>query len=88
MFAYPECRKMSVSVLRKMDNCAVNAINAAKAFASTPETPAQLRGFGLEHALDLKRLMTKYKDEYSGFAEDGYDYHGYAPFSKALPLIN
>jgi len=72
MFANPACRKESVSVLRKMDNCAVSAIKAANDFTATPEIPAQLgvdaRGFGLERALgQLKRLMAKYKDEYESF---------------------
>ena len=92
MFANPDCRKEGVTVLRKMDNCAVVAINAANEFTATPEAPAQPGaggGFGLERALgQLKRLMTKYKDEYSGFSEDGYDHRGHEPFSKALPLIN
>lgn len=92
LFANPACRKESVSVLRKMDSCAVSAIKAANDFTAT-EDPAQpdagTTGFGLERALgQLKRLMTKYKDEYGGFAQNGHDYRGYGPFSKALLLID
>ena len=35
MFTNPKCRKESVAVLRKMDNCAVAVINAANEFAAT-----------------------------------------------------
>ena len=90
VFANPDCRKESVAVLRKMDNCAVAVINAANEFTTTPPNiPAQAGGFGLERGLgQLKRLMGKYKEEYSGFSQDDYDYRGHEPFSKALPLIN
>ena len=103
LLANPACRKESVSVLRKMDNCAVSAINAANEFtaasAPTNEIPAPVQlgagmgSFGLELALvQLKRLMTKYKEEYGGFSENAYfygrlEYYGHEPFSKALPLI-
>ena len=102
-FVNRDCRKESVSILRKMDNCAVSAINAANEFTTAPtnETPAPVQlgagmgSFGLELAIEqLKRLMTKYKDEYGGFSENYYDFHGqfvhygHEPFSKALPLIN
>lgn len=93
MFANPACRKESVSVLRKMDSCAISAIKAANDFTAVTETPAQngagTRGFSLERALgQLKRLMQKYNDEYEGFAQNGHDYRGYNPFSKALLLID
>mmetsp|Transcript_11927 Transcript_11927/g.19545 ORF Transcript_11927/g.19545 Transcript_11927/m.19545 type:complete len:582 (+) Transcript_11927:102-1847(+) len=103
MLANPACRKESVSVLRKMDNCAVSAINAANEFTTAPaptnETGAGAGagagGFGLERALrQLKRLLAKYRDEYGGFSENAYDFHGrlvyygHEPFSTALPLIN
>ena len=90
VFANPDCRKESVAVLHKMDNCAVAVINAANEFTTTPPNiPAQAGGFGLERGLgQLKRLMGKYKEEYSGFSQDDYDYRGHEPFSKALPLIN
>ena len=90
VFANPDCRKESVAVLRKMDNCAVAVINAANEFTtSPPDIPAQAGGFGIERGLgQLKRLMGKYKEEYSGFSQDDYDYRGHEPFSKALPLIN
>ena len=78
-----------------MDNCAVSVINAANEFTTAPEDPAQIRddtgGLGLDRALaQLKRLMTKYEEEYSGFSKDypSYGSRGYMAFSKALPLIN
>ena len=84
------CRKETVTILRKMDNCAVSVISAAN---ELPEAlTAQLGAdttIGIDRQLSqLKRLMTKYEDEYSGFSEDGYDYRGYMAFSKALPLID
>jgi len=88
MFANPDCRKETVTILRKMDNCAVSVISAAN---ELPEAPAQVGTdtIGIDRQLaQLKRLMTKYEDEYSGFSEDGYDYRGYMAFSKALPLID
>ena len=78
--------------LRKMDNCAVSVISAANELSDTApeEAPTQEADtIGIDRQLaQLKRLMTKYEDEYSGFSEDGYDYRGYMAFSKALPLID
>lgn len=93
LFANPDCRKEIVTILRKMDNCAVSVINAANEFTTASEASAQIRddtgGLGLDRALaQLKRLMTKYEEEYSGFSKDGYGSRGYMAFSKALPLIN
>ena len=78
--------KEAVSVLRKMDNCAVAVVNAASEYSTTPESPAQL---GTERSLEqLKRLMGKYKKKYSWLSEDGHDYRGHVPFKKSFPLIN
>ena len=86
MFANPKCRKEGVAVLKKMDSCAVLVINAANEYTTESETTTG--GFGLDWGLgQLKRLMNKYKDEYSGFSENGHDYRGYEPFCKALPLL-
>jgi hypothetical protein len=92
MFANPDCRKETVTILRKMDNCAVSVISAANELSDTApeEAPTQEADtIGIDRQLaQLKRLMTKYEDEYSGFSEDGYGYRGYMAFSKALPLID
>ena len=97
MFANPDCRKETVTILRKMDNCAVSVISAANELSDTApeEAPTQKADtIGIDRQLaQLKRLMTKYEDGYSGFSEDGYDYsgrkyRGYMAFSKALPLID
>ena len=89
MFANPDCRKETVTILRKMDNCAVSVISAANELPEAPTAQLGTDTIGIDRQLaQLKRLMTKYEDEYSGFSEDGYDYRGYMAFSKALPLID
>jgi len=97
MFANPDCRKETVTILRKMDNCAVSVISAANELSDTAPEEASTQEadtIGIDRQLaQLKRLMTKYEDGYSGFSEDGYDYRGYnyrgyMAFSKALPLID
>jgi hypothetical protein len=97
LFANPDCRKETVTILRKMDSCAFSVISAANELSDTAqeEAPTQEADtIGIDRQLaQLKRLMTKYEDGYSGFSEDGYDYRGvpyrgYMAFSKALPLID
>lgn len=83
LFANPDCRKESVAILRKLDNCAVEILTAA---AEIPDQTGDY--FSLQCACSqLQQLMPKFQEQYRGFMEDGDDYSGHKAFSKALDFM-
>jgi len=100
LFWNEDCRKESISLLRKMDTCAASVIIVAvemcagttctRTSASTGDRTATAEDddLDLQAALDqLKRWMGKFQCEHEGFSERGSNHHGYLAFSKALKLL-